>query len=174
MANAAPMVLEAVSSIACNRCGLVKPHTDDFFRRYCKSGSLPWQQKRKVICRECETAYALAWNKANPEKAKEHHKKQYQKTKHLRDPSKRRAQKLLKNFGISHAEYAEMLLSQGGRCAACGTNELGFHKHFNVDHCHTTGKIRGLLCGNCNRAIGLLRDSVETALAVALYLERHK
>ena len=54
-----------------------------------------------------------------------------------------------------------MLAAQGGCCAICGTSDTGKRKAFAVDHNHDTGKIRGLLCSNCNTGIGNLRDNVE-------------
>lgn len=78
----------------------------------------------------------------------------------------------LKKFGITHIEYEQMLAKQGGRCAVCksaspNTDRI---KNFPVDHCHKTGKIRGLLCAKCNRAIGLLKDDVELLKSAMEYL----
>lgn len=56
-----------------------------------------------------------------------------------------------------------------GKCEACG--EVPY-KALNVDHCHSTGNIRGMLCGNCNRALGLLKDSPETLLGLLSYIRR--
>ena len=63
-------------------------------------------------------------------------------------------------YGISYAEYQLMLEAQQGACAICGTTSTGKRKAFHVDHCHDTGKVRGLLCGNCNAGIGKLRDDI--------------
>lgn len=62
-----------------------------------------------------------------------------------------------------------MLTSQGGTCAIChGTATVG---RLAVDHCHLTGKVRGLLCTNCNTALGKLKDSKELLLNAINYLE---
>lgn len=78
-------------------------------------------------------------------------------------------------FGITRADYELMLSTQEYRCAICSSenpNGAGStstkNRNFSVDHCHQTGKIRGLLCANCNRGLGLLGDTKE---AVALALE---
>jgi hypothetical protein len=68
--------------------------------------------------------------------------------------------KLQKAYGIGYAEYLKMLEAQNNSCAICGTTDTGNRKAFHVDHCHTTGKVRGLLCSNCNTGIGNLRDDV--------------
>lgn len=59
----------------------------------------------------------------------------------------------------------KFFLEQGGLCAVCRVQEA---KHF--DHCHSTGKPRGLLCRNCNIAIGHLKDNPEFCEAAATYL----
>lgn len=85
---------------------------------------------------------------------------------------------LKKKYSISAEEYSQLLNGQNGVCAIC----QGIEKHkypsgkirdFAVDHDHETGAIRGLLCTNCNRAIGYLGDSPERLRAAADYLERY-
>ena len=66
----------------------------------------------------------------------------------------------LKKFGITLEEYNQRLDSQGGVCKCCGkAGEEGRYKNMAVDHCHTTGKIRGIICSSCNRAAGLIGDT---------------
>lgn len=74
-----------------------------------------------------------------------------------------------RRYGISLAEYDEMYRAQGGVCAIC---EQGCIQKSNlaVDHCHTTGAVRGLLCGRCNQAIGLLREDLTLLRRAAEYL----
>lgn len=79
-------------------------------------------------------------------------------------------------YGMTIEDYDRMLEEQGG-CAICGTdNPLGEGNprpaiSFAVDHCHTTGRVRGLLCNPCNRGIGFLRDSPAILRKAASYLE---
>lgn len=88
----------------------------------------------------------------------------------------RRNQLLLKNFGITLERYNEMLSEQNGVCAICLRPErfaLNENPHsLAVDHCHVTGKIRGLLCKCCNQALGQLRDNVENLKRAIQYLSR--
>ena len=96
-----------------------------------------------------------------------------------RDPGKIKDYFLKRDFGISIDQYNQMLASQGGLCAVCKKPEYYKHqsgktKSLSVDHCHTTGKVRGLLCGDCNRAIGLLNDSIDLLLDAATYIQRNK
>jgi hypothetical protein len=73
---------------------------------------------------------------------------------------------LMTNYGITYHEYMEMWRKQLGHCAICGI--LG--KRLHIDHSHTTGKIRGLLCTNCNRGIGYFQDNPEFLRNAASYL----
>lgn len=75
-------------------------------------------------------------------------------------------------YNLSLAEYDEMLSAQDGSCAICRKVPKP-DKCLAVDHDHVTGKVRGLLCGNCNRGIGYFRDSVYTTIRAAAYLEEH-
>lgn len=84
---------------------------------------------------------------------------------------------LKRNYGITHSQYQEMLKEQDSKCFLC--DGPGFlmdkakHKlNLVVDHCHTTGKVRGLLCHNCNRALGLFKDNQEVLLKAVDYLKR--
>ena len=74
-----------------------------------------------------------------------------------------------REYGITHDEYDAMLAKQYGGCAVCGKPEAG--KRLAVDHDHRTGKVRGLLCENCNRALGMAQDSPTILRALADYLE---
>lgn len=76
-------------------------------------------------------------------------------------------------LGVSVDDYEKMHRSQGGLCAICGKPGDG-RKSLAVDHCHTSGKVRGLLCLNCNTALGHFKDNPVLLLKAALYLEHHK
>lgn len=79
----------------------------------------------------------------------------------------------LRQYGMNDAIYAAMLASQGGRCAICRTDTPSTRRdYFDIDHCHRTGKIRGLLCETCNRAIGLMKDDAQRLRDAADYVER--
>jgi hypothetical protein len=78
----------------------------------------------------------------------------------------------LSKYGITQQEWQAMALAQGYCCAICLTHLQ--KKKLAVDHCHQTGKVRGLLCHHCNTALGHLRDNpliIESALR---YINKHK
>lgn len=80
-----------------------------------------------------------------------------------------------KTLGVCNAKYDELLVIQGNKCAICGsTLNSSRYTKLAVDHDHKTGKVRGLLCTNCNTAIGLMKDSPERLQAAIEYLRRHE
>lgn len=84
---------------------------------------------------------------------------------------------LQRKFGIDATEYDKMLKAQNGRCAICGNAETFFNRGkkekqaLSVDHCHDTGKVRGLLCVRCNRGLGYFRDRPEFLRRAIEYLK---
>lgn len=75
----------------------------------------------------------------------------------------------LAKYGITDQEFQAMLLAQSNRCAIC-QNVFKTSKSTHVDHCHNTGRVRGLLCHDCNTGIGKLRDSVDLLQRAIDYL----
>ena len=95
------------------------------------------------------------------------------RAKAMREYRKRQPQRvkntyLKKMFGITIQDYDEMLESQNGGCKICGGKDKSFR--LAVDHCHGTGKIRGLLCSKCNRGIGCFKDSTDLLRKAIEYL----
>lgn len=78
---------------------------------------------------------------------------------------------IARQYDITLLQYDEMLRQQSGSCAICGKKRPGGGGRFHIDHDHKTGKIRGLLCSNCNRALGLMQDNFEILSAAARYLK---
>jgi hypothetical protein len=78
-----------------------------------------------------------------------------------------------KKYGLTEQAYNEMWSEQSGRCKICNKHEQELGKVLYVDHCHNTGKVRGLLCNKCNTAIGLLFDDVDIILKAANYIKEN-
>lgn len=72
-------------------------------------------------------------------------------------------------YGIDRTEYGHMLTLQGGVCAICGETCVSGNA-LAVDHDHKTGEVRGLLCANCNRGLGLFKDDPERIRKAIEYL----
>lgn len=79
--------------------------------------------------------------------------------------------KLRRAYRLSTEARLEILIKQNGSCAVCGIKESALNRKLAVDHCHSTHKIRGLLCPNCNRGIGLFKDNPDRLRKAADYLE---
>jgi hypothetical protein len=80
------------------------------------------------------------------------------------------ARHILVTYGITADEYLAIYEYQGGRCALC-RRATGKTRRLAVDHCHATGRVRGLCCKFCNRLLGFARDSAEFFRRCADYLE---
>ena len=80
----------------------------------------------------------------------------------------------LSKYNLTIEQYDELVLKQHNRCAICNIHQVELIRRLSVDHDHTTGIIRGLLCHRCNLAIGLVDESVEILKAAINYLEYYK
>lgn len=83
----------------------------------------------------------------------------------------KRNRNLLTRYGITTEEFNQLLESQDDACAICEKKEVS---RFVVDHCHDKGHIRGILCCNCNKALGKFGDTIEGVTKVLRYLEKAK
>lgn len=75
---------------------------------------------------------------------------------------------LKRRYGITLRDYQRMLENQSGSCALCFRKPK--RRKLHVDHCHRTGRIRGLLCSRCNQALGALGDTAVDVLRAVKYL----
>jgi len=97
-----------------------------------------------------------------------------ERKKYVRDWKKRitswRKYALKSMYGLTLEQYNQMLIDQGGGCAICGKSPKPDKVLF-VDHNHSTGKIRGLLCAGCNNGLGFLGDTSDGLRRAIQYLE---
>lgn len=138
----------------CSKCGLEKDESEFYGN---SRGGLASQ------CKTCRKHYKKTHKKERPEAAKradQEYQRKYQRSKLLAD-----------NYGLSQIQYGAMLEKQNGCCAICGRHQSEFKKTLAVDHNHETGKNRGLLCGPCNTARGLLKEDREVLRKAILYLQ---
>ena len=83
-----------------------------------------------------------------------------------------REKKLIKSYGITLKEYDNMLLEQNGVCAICENENPPNSGSLAVDHNHTTGEVRGLLCIMCNRGLGNFYDNIQNLSCAIQYLSK--
>ena len=79
-----------------------------------------------------------------------------------------------RKYNLEISDYDKMLVNQNNCCAICGIKSSDYNKRFSIDHCHKTMKIRALLCNNCNVALGLFKDNIDTLTSAISYLMHHK
>jgi len=125
----------------CTECGVFKPRSNFGPHGKARGGV-------RSPCKLCESVMQKAKYKLNPSNSAKIQRRSRIKVK----------------YGLTMAGYESILESQGGMCAICGTNTPGGRcgdagPVFSVDHCHTTGRIRGLLCTLCNTALGGFKDN---------------
>jgi len=100
----------------------------------------------------------------------------YQKSDRFKELKRKYMYKRL--YGVTIAQYEEMYTKQNGLCAICGNSEtMKFKsklKKLCVDHNHTTGKIRALLCDSCNKCVGLSKENIFTLSNMIDYLRKHQ
>lgn len=86
-------------------------------------------------------------------------------------PTRKKELDLWNKYGVTWMAYMQMLTVQASGCAICGGKPDGRWGVLHVDHCHDTGKVRGLLCNRCNMGIGYFRDQPDLLHSAACYLE---
>lgn len=156
----------------CSKCKIEKP-VSEFHKDKNSSDGYTY------ACKDCRNAKYKEYYYANPEKIKEKVRinREYRK-EYYDDPERKlkyRKRFIERKFNISYEVYDQLMHEQNGVCAICGNEETSSNaKYLAVDHDHNTGKIRGLLCSKCNRAIGLLQDNPDIVNEALNYLKKHK
>ena len=129
----------------CSICKTLKPESSFSPDSSAKDG-------RRGSCKFCHAEYKRSTQKAPISK------------------EQRRKYRIKGRYGISLEEYNDLLVNQSGKCGIC--EKLPLFDPLCVDHDHNTGKVRGLLCSNCNKGVGLLQDSISVLSSAINYLSR--
>lgn len=153
----------------CTVCGEDKMLSEFYTARTKKLG-------RQSCCKVCANQKTKAWRVANLARSREISRRCHRR-RAVADPQRYTESglrnNLRKNFGITLDELHDMEVRQGNRCRICGSppQDRGrFGCRLAVDHEHSTGVTRGLLCHNCNVGLGMFADSPERLEAAANYL----
>lgn len=158
--------------------------------RPCKYGHIVGRYKGgRGACKECSRLrckaqreapghkeWLSAYHKAyaqDPVKRKADRERGIRWTRTARGQTTRRAAALRRSYGMTLDEYEVMIEKQNCQCAICGAYSWDLKGHLNVDHDHQTGKVRELLCGKCNAAVGLCNDDPNRLEKAAKYLRKH-
>ena len=138
----------------CSQCSKTKPASQFYTDKRSRSGL-------SSACKECILAGQKAWYDAMPDDVR----RKMWTQQNSRAFNYRRDYNLRKKYGITLVEYDAMYAAQDGACASCKIP----CDRLDVDHCHDTGRVRGLLCHPCNVALGLLREDSDRINALAMY-----
>jgi hypothetical protein len=145
LATAWTVVKPEETDRACNECGETKA-LEDFPKD--KRGAAG----RKRVCKSCTASYVKDWASKNNDRVR----------------SNQRAAFVRRKYGEAGVAVLNRILA-GEACEVCGE----VRERMAIDHCHTTGKVRGLLCSNCNTALGLTGENVDRLRTLIKYLETH-
>lgn len=152
----------------------------DLFYRHSRS-----RDGLKRLCKACSNAEAHAWALANPEKRRATEKRRVRSADKIR-PQRRRYRAtpngkratlrywLKRNYGITLETFEEMERAQSGKCAICNripSGEGHTNNRLHVDHDHTSGVVRGLLCRDCNLGLGHFGENIDRLLGAVAYLK---
>ena len=160
----------------CNRCGEVKStslfyrhkHTKDGLLGKCKACVSAANKEAYERNKESNRAYARDYHSRNREVCKQKMRERYAANKDYY-----RAKALDNSIGKGAHDFYQVEIGKSDKCRICGIAEESAPKgRLSVDHCHDTGKFRGLLCSNCNTAIGLLQDDISNLTAAIEYLRQ--
>jgi hypothetical protein len=138
-----------ISLKKCNRCLEEFPTTREYFYTSKRNND-----NLTYICIKCTKKKVKKWREENDEYNKK----------------KKRIYHLETTYGITIDEYNKFFEQQKGRCKICGKHQKNFKNALHVDHDHKTGKIRGLLCGNCNRTLGYFNENPLIFIKMAKYV----
>jgi len=134
----------------CTGCGTTKTVDQYHADKRRKDGKL-------ARCKDCRRIETNAYRK----------RVGYDRIRYRRTAPQERERHLIRKYGVTQADYDHMLSAQGGGCAICSRKQ---NHALDVDHCHATGNVRGLLCTNCNRLLGHAHDDIARLIAAARYL----
>lgn len=136
-----------------------------------------WCKENKEITNERQKNY----RKENPERYRETDKrKRLKQIERLGSPLFNKIKKVGK-YRMTVEDYDSLMRDQNGVCAICkkvsrrrNTSRVNELAPLSVDHCHSSGKIRGLLCGSCNSGLGMFQDNIEYMKEAIQYLQKHQ
>lgn len=144
------------NSKICNRCNKEKniscfsklSPSSKTYKRF-KNGIKPW-------CKDCYKSYSRSYMKIK------------------RSQSGNLQDHYLKKYGLTRDQVSIMMEDRNHVCDICGNKSDHRYGKLNVDHCHNTGKVRGLLCFSCNVMIGQSKDNIDVLHKAIKYLEKNK
>jgi len=148
----------------CNKCKKILPVSKFNAGKSYKDGL-------QYTCRDCQKEYDRARYISDPTYGDRRRAQARKFWKKNHDPAKERNKKLVLQYGITIGDYDVMMKEQNNVCAICGNPaSMEYRKVLNIDHCHETKNVRGLLCSRCNHGLGAFGDDIDVMASAISYL----
>ncbi len=157
---------------ACLKCGKEWPISEYHEKR----------GKPQPQCKECRSEYMRGYYQDNYDRERAKRKAWYEanklrvceqlKEEYKANPEKYKWQRLKQKYGVTQEQYEGLRKMQRNKCGICRTSFDETEPH--LDHCHDTGKVRGLLCANCNTGIGLFKHNAKRMEKAIAYVVKYK
>lgn len=131
----------------CTKCSELKPLSEFVKSKTTKTGY-------RGLCKTCFNSYYAKRRETHYDQVRSYEKKFH------------RARRLKYEYGITEEDYAKLLDDQSGKCAICNSSTK-----LVIDHCHSSGQVRGLLCTTCNTGLGMFKDTPDFLINAIKYLK---
>jgi len=148
----------------CNKCQISKPLSEFDKRADSKDG-------HRNQCRQCLNSIKSLWKRNNPEVCKNYNTL-WRKNNPQKVLKSSMQSHYKKEYGITIEQKATMVAKQNNQCAIC-CKSFELPRDIHVDHSHSTGKVRGILCSNCNTGLGKFQDKLLFLEAAIKYLKEN-
>lgn len=150
----------------CTKCGEQKPLSE-------YHNSKKNKDKLNYWCKPCTKINKAEWYKSNINKVLIRSKQWALKNKEKRKLIARKSHLKIK-YNMSLEDERKLINNQNNRCAICNNGIIVELNKFHIDHCHNSGKVRGILCNYCNTGLGMFQDSQEYLKSAVKYLKKHQ
>lgn len=166
--------LKTYEGKACVRCGTTTKYVSQSSCVSCTTQSTK-QRSSEIFDRYIKSDKGQDWLKEF-RKSETYNKtqKKWQHKDYAKNPEKYHGYNIKRAYGITQQQYKELLEEQQHKCTICATHQSELLRRLAVDHCHETGKVRGLLCKPCNVSLGLLKENEQIMNNMIAYVRQFK
>lgn len=128
------------------------------------------EPKPCMVCQKVFTPKTMKGKYCSTDCSRKSYSKKYYQKQTSSDPDFFKKVNIMSRYGMTMKDWARMFSEQGESCAICNESPEG--EQWSVDHCHKTGKVRGILCRKCNTGLGAFDDDIEKMIEATLYISR--
>jgi hypothetical protein len=150
----------------CTKCSNQKPLSEYNKNKKRKDGLSAW-------CKSCTKLSSAKWYKINANKVIAR-SRQWALSNQEKKKLNSRKSHLKRKYNMSLEDEKKLIDNQKNKCAICNIEMITEQSKFHIDHCHNSGKVRGVLCNSCNTGLGMFKDSQEYLKSAVKYLKKHQ